>query len=147
MLVHPMHTTEKPFPISREADVYVAMGYGRNLASSLGFSDIERTKVEIMILELARNILRHANGAGDITVEIVEQDQRRGLLITARDDGPGIPDITRALQDGFSTAGTLGAGLPGVQRLADGFKIESQTGSGTTVKAWKWHNPPTRGRR
>ncbi|HEY0607470.1 MAG TPA: anti-sigma regulatory factor [Herpetosiphonaceae bacterium] len=142
-----MHTTTKPLSISREADVYIAMGYGRNMASSLGFNDIERTKIEIMILELARNILRHANGAGDITVEIVEHEQRRGLLIIARDDGPGIPDIAQALQDGFSTAGTLGAGLPGVKRLADAFEIESALGSGTVVKAWKWHNPPLRGRR
>jgi serine/threonine-protein kinase RsbT len=140
-----MDTTTKPLSISREADVYIAMGYGRKLASSLDFNDIERTKIEIMILELARNILRHANGAGDITVEIVQQQQRRGLLITARDDGPGIPDIAQALQDGFSTAGTLGAGLPGVRRLADEFAIESEPGSGTVVKAWKWHNPPIRG--
>jgi serine/threonine-protein kinase RsbT len=140
-----MDTTTKPLSISREADVYIAMGYGRKLASSIDFNDIERTKIEIMILELARNILRHANGAGDITVEIVEQQQRRGLLITARDDGPGIPDIAQALQDGFSTAGTLGAGLPGVRRLADDFAIESKPGSGTVVKAWKWHNPPIRG--
>jgi anti-sigma regulatory factor (Ser/Thr protein kinase) len=134
-------------PIQREVDVYIAMGHGRNLASSLGFNDIERTKIEIMILELARNILRHAHGAGDMTIEPVEQDQRRGMLITARDDGPGIPDIGRALQDGFSTAGTLGAGLPGVQRLADSFTIESKLGEGTVVKAWKWHVPATRGRR
>ena len=140
-----MQTTTKPFPIQREVDVYIAMGYGRKLASSLGFNDIERTKIEIMILELARNILHHANGAGDIIVVPVEEAHRRGVLITARDDGPGIPDIARALQDGFSTAGTLGAGLPGVKRLADAFTIESEVGSGTTVKAWKWHNSPTRG--
>ena len=140
-----MQKATQPLPIKREVDVYIAMGYGRSLASSLRFNDIERTKIEIMILELARNILRHANGAGDITITPVEQNQRQGLLITARDDGPGIPDIARALQDGFSTAGTLGAGLPGVRRLADEFKIESELGSGTTVKAWKWHTPPTRG--
>jgi serine/threonine-protein kinase RsbT len=137
----------EPLSIQGEVDVYIAMGHGRNLASTLGFNNIERTKIEIMILELARNILRHANGAGDIMIEPVEHDQRQGILITARDDGPGIPDIARALQDGFSTAGTLGAGLPGVQRLADTFTIESELGQGTTVKAWKWHVPATRGRR
>jgi serine/threonine-protein kinase RsbT len=144
-MVHLMQKATNPLPIQSEVDVYIAMGYGRNLASSLGFNDIERTKIEIMILELARNILRHANGAGDLTLTPVERDQRQGLLITARDDGPGIPDIARAMQDGFSTAGTLGAGLPGVRRLADEFTIESELGSGTTVKACKWHTPPTRG--
>jgi serine/threonine-protein kinase RsbT len=140
-----MLKTTQSLSIKREVDVYIAMGHGRSLASSLGFNDIERTKIEIMILELARNILRHAGGAGDMTIEPVEQDQRQGMLITARDDGPGIPDIARALQDGFSTAGTLGAGLPGVRRLADAFTIESEMGRGTTVKAWKWHVPTTRG--
>ncbi|HEX6291318.1 MAG TPA: anti-sigma regulatory factor [Herpetosiphonaceae bacterium] len=140
-----MDTATKALPIKREVDVYIAMGFGRKLASSLGFNDIERTKIEIMILELARNILRHANGEGDITIAPVEHDNRRGMLITARDDGPGIPDIARALQDGFSTTGTLGAGLPGVRRLADAFTIDSAPGSGTIVKAWKWHNPPKRG--
>lgn len=136
----------RPLAIQREVDVYVAMGQGRNMASQLGFSEIERTKIEIMILELARNILRHAGGSGDITIERVEQDGAEGLLVTARDDGPGIPDIGRALQDGFSTAGTLGAGLPGVRRLADEFIIDSQPGSGTLVRVWKWHRPKTRGR-
>lgn len=137
----------RPLAIQREVDVYVAMGQGRNLATQLGFSEIERTKIEIMILELARNILRHASGSGDITIEVVERDTLRGLLVTARDDGPGIPDISRALQDGFSTAGTLGAGLPGVRRLADEFIIDSEPGQGTVVRVWKWHRPTsTRGR-
>lgn len=139
--------TSTPLAIQREVDVYIAMGYGRSLASQLGFTEIERTKIEIMILELARNILRHAGGSGDITVETVAQEGQQGVLIIARDDGPGIPDIARALQDGFSTTGTLGAGLPGVKRLADEFSIESQPGLGTVVRAWKWHRPPTRGRR
>jgi serine/threonine-protein kinase RsbT len=146
-MVQLMLKATEPLPIQGEADVYIAMGHGRNLASTLGFNNIERTKIEIMILELARNILRHAHGAGDLTIEPVEQDQRQGMLITARDDGPGIPDIARALQDGFSTAGTLGAGLPGVKRLADSFTIESEPGQGTIVKAWKWHDPATRGKR
>lgn len=140
-------STTAPLAIQREVDVYIAMGHGRSLASQLGLSEIERTKVEIMILELARNILRHAGGSGDLTVEVVERDGQPGILIIARDDGPGIVDIARALQDGFSTAGTLGAGLPGVKRLADEFTIDSRPGYGTTVRAWKWHRPPTRGRR
>lgn len=142
-----MSIATPPHLIQREVDVYIAMAHGRELATRLGFNDIDRTKIEIMILELARNILRHASGSGDLQVTVVEDDGRRGLLITARDDGPGIADIARALQDGFSTAGTLGAGLPGVRRLADHFTIDSQPGHGTLVRAWKWFTPPTRGRR
>lgn len=132
--------------IRREVDVYIAMGQGRSLASQLGFNEIERTKIEIMVLELARNILHHAGGVGDLTIERVQRDRLHGVLITARDDGPGIPDIQQALQDGFSTGGTLGAGLPGVKRLADDFAIDSQPGTGTVVRAWKWQNSG-RGRR
>ncbi len=142
-----MNVMTAPLPIKREVDVYIAMAHGRDLASSLGFNAIDRTKIEIMILELARNILRHADGSGDLQVLSVEDGARHGLLITARDDGPGIPNIARALEDGFSTAGTLGAGLPGVKRLADTFEIDSTLGRGTVVKAWKWNSPPARGRR
>lgn len=138
--------TTTTLAIRRDVDVYIAMGQARSVASQLGFNEIERTKIEIMILELARNVLHHAGGAGDISVELVQRDDRRGVLITARDDGPGIPDIDRALQDGFSTGGTLGAGLPGVKRLADDFAIDSQPGRGTVVRAWKWQNTG-RGRR
>lgn len=142
-----MNAATTPLAIQREVDVYIAMAYGRDLASSLGFNAIDRTKIEIMILELARNILHHAGGSGDLTIQAMEQGGQRGLCITARDDGPGIPDIGRAMEDGFSTAGTLGAGLPGVQRLADHFTIDSAPGRGTIVTAIKWLNPPTRGRR
>lgn len=140
-----MNVMTAPLPIKREVDVYIAMAHGRDLASSMAFNAIDRTKIEIMILELARNILRHADGSGDLQVVSVEDGPRHGLLITARDDGPGIPNIARALEDGFSTAGTLGAGLPGVKRLADAFEINSTPGRGTVVKAWKWNTPPARG--
>ncbi len=142
-----MSSSNAPLAIKREVDVYIALGYGRGLASSLGFNTVERTKIEIMILELARNILSHAAGTGDLHITAVGEMARRGVLITARDDGPGIPDIARALEDGFSTAGTLGAGLPGVRRLADHFEIDSHLGRGTLVRAWKWNTIRIRGRR
>lgn len=135
-----MMVASTPLGIRREVDVYIAMSYGRELASSLGFGTIERTKIEIIVLELARNILHHA-GTGQISITPVEQGERRGLLIVAADQGPGIPDLARALEDGYSTAGTLGAGLPGVQRLADAIEIDTQPGQGTTVRAWKWLRP------
>ena len=124
-------------PITREVDVYVAIGRGRELAAAIGFDDIDRTRIEIVILELTRNILAHA-GKGELLLESIEQDDRRGIVVEARDKGPGIPDITLAMRDGYSTANTLGAGLPGVKRLMDTFEITSEVGVGTRARATKW---------
>jgi serine/threonine-protein kinase RsbT len=128
-------------PIGREVDVYVAIGRGREMATSLGFDDIDRTRIEIVILELTRNILAHA-GKGELRLERLEEHDRRGMAVAALDQGPGIPDIALAMRDGYSTARTLGAGLPGVRRLMDEFTIESQVGVGTSVRAIKWLGKP-----
>jgi anti-sigma regulatory factor (Ser/Thr protein kinase) len=127
--------------IGREVDVYVAIGRGRELATSLGFDDIDRTRIEIVILELTRNILAHA-GTGELHLDILEENGRRGMRVIAQDHGPGIADIALAMSDGFSTAQTLGAGLPGVRRLMDDFAIESEVGAGTMVRAVKWLGKP-----
>lgn len=124
-------------PISREVDVYVAMRRARELADASGFDDVDRTKIDIAILELARNILAHAK-AGEIQIELLDREGRPGIALEARDTGPGIADIELAMRDGYSTAHTLGAGLPGVHRLMDEFQIESTVGVGTRVRAVKW---------
>lgn len=126
-----------PCTIQREVDVYVAISRGRELSTALGFNQIDRTRIEIVILELSRNLLVHAGG-GTLLLEPIERDGQAGICVVAQDSGPGIPDITLALRDGYSTAHTLGAGLPGVQRLMDEFAIESRVGVGTTVRAAKW---------
>src|ERR1044071_351205 len=123
--------------IGREVDVYVAIGRGREMATTLGFDDIDRTRIEIVILELTRNILVHA-GSGELLLEPIEDGDRRGMAVEARDNGPGIADITLAMRDGYSTANTLGAGLPGVKRLMDVFEITSEVGIGTRARAIKW---------
>jgi anti-sigma regulatory factor (Ser/Thr protein kinase) len=123
--------------IAREVDVYVAIGRGREMATALGFDEIDRTRIEIVILELTRNLLVHAGG-GQLRLEEVEADGRRGMVIVTTDSGPGIANIELAMRDGYSTAQTLGAGLPGVQRLMDDFAIDSALGIGTTVRAVKW---------
>jgi serine/threonine-protein kinase RsbT len=129
--------------IGREVDVYVAIGRARELASALGFDEVDRTRLEIVILELARNILAHAGG-GKLSIEPIENAGRRGVAVVAEDDGPGIADIELAMRDGYSTAQTLGAGLPGVRRLMDEFAIESTPGVGTRVRAVKWVVEPRR---
>src|SRR3954447_26126617 len=127
--------------ISREVDVYVAIGRGREMATSLGFDDIDRTRIEIVILELTRNILAHAD-KGELHLDTLEENDRRGMIVMAQDRGPGIADIALAMCDGYSTAQTLGAGLPGVRRLMDDFMIDSEVGTGTTVRAVKWLGKP-----
>lgn len=124
-------------PIAREVDVYMAIGRGRDIAAAVGFDEIDRTRIEIVILELTRNILVHAV-SGELQLESIQAADHPGLAVTARDSGPGIADIALAMRDGFSTAQTLGAGLPGVRRLMDEFTIESRVGAGTTVRAVKW---------
>lgn len=130
--------------IQREVDVYVAMSRARELTTAAGFSDVDRTRIEIVILELTRNLLAHAGG-GTLTVMRADDPARGlGIVVEASDSGPGIADIDLALQDGYSTSHTLGAGLPGVRRLMDEFSIESTVGVGTRVRAVKWLVTPQR---
>jgi serine/threonine-protein kinase RsbT len=145
MSAHPMlHSVPTPTLIETrvgiEADTHVAAARqkGRVMATLMGFSSAEATIVATAISELARNILMYAR-RGEIILTPVVDGNRPGLVITARDEGQGIGDVRRALEDGFSTSGRLGVGLPGVKRLMDEFDIASTPGRGTmvTVKKWK----------
>ncbi|WP_322094387.1 anti-sigma regulatory factor [Paraburkholderia bannensis] len=109
----------------------------RDQAIALGFSLIEQTKFVTAASELARNTLQHGGG-GEARVEALSNGARVGLRLTFTDRGPGIADIERALQDGFSTGNGLGLGLGGSRRLCDAFSIDSKPGSGTTVTIVKW---------
>jgi len=111
------------------------------MATSIGFDDIDRTRIEIVILELTRNLLAHA-GKGELHLDTLESNGQRGMMVMTQDHGPGIADIALAMRDGYSTAHTLGAGLPGVRRLMDEFTIESELGAGTMVRAVKWLGKP-----
>jgi serine/threonine-protein kinase RsbT len=103
----------------------------------MGFPSGPATLIATAISELARNILLYAH-RGEITLTPLRVASRRGLMVVARDRGPGIPDVDRALQDGYSTSGRLGLGLPGVRRLVDEFSLETRSGQGTTVVVKKW---------
>lgn len=89
------------------------------------------------ISELARNIYLYA-GKGQVSIEQVNDRGKKGLKIIAEDKGPGIPDIRKVMEDGFSTSGGLGAGLPGVKRLMDEFSLQSVAEEGTEIQAVKW---------
>ncbi len=103
----------------------------------MGFSSTDLTLIATAISELARNIVLYAK-SGEIHLSSIEHGDKRGIAVVARDEGPGIPDIRRALQDGYSTSRSLGLGLPGVRRLMDEFEIVSEVNRGTRVTVKKW---------
>ncbi len=132
-----MHSQETTVPVNADIDIVTARQKGRELARDLGFTSTDLALIATAISELARNIILYAN-SGEIVLSVVENGTRRGLKVIARDDGPGIPDIERALEEGFSTSRSLGLGLSGVRRLMDEFDIVSEVGNGTTVTVKKW---------
>jgi serine/threonine-protein kinase RsbT len=123
--------------ISSGTDIVAARLAGRQLAAQAGFNGSDLTVIATAISEVARNIVEYAR-KGEIILDIVQQGNRRGLRVEARDEGPGIPNIELAMQDGYSTGRGLGLGLPGTRRLMDEFVIDSKVGRGTRVIATKW---------
>ncbi len=123
--------------IETDLDIIAARQKGRALAARLGFSSSELTLIATAISELARNIVLYAR-RGEIVLKIVGQSNRQCIVVIARDEGPGILDVRRALQGGYSTSRSLGLGLSGVKRLMDEFEIVSEIGHGTTVEVKKW---------
>jgi serine/threonine-protein kinase RsbT len=123
--------------VSSDADLVAARRKGRALAEQSGFSASEATLVATAISELARNIVSYA-GNGEILIGKVDGSNGPGISVVARDRGPGIADIERAVHQGYSTSGGLGLGLPGVRRIMDEFDIVSEQGKGTVVSVIKW---------
>jgi serine/threonine-protein kinase RsbT len=133
----PLPPAESVVSISSSADIVTARQRGRALAAALGFSGSDLTVIATAISELARNIIEYAT-TGEIVLSQEDSEGRPGIVIVARDEGPGIPDLSRALSAGYSTGPGLGLGLPGVRRLMDDFVITSDAGRGTTVSVRKW---------
>ncbi len=123
--------------IVSDADVLRARQTGRALAEERGFAGTDLIFIATAISEIARNIVVHA-GRGEIVVDRVEAGDRHGIVVIARDDGPGVEDLELAMRDGYSTRRGLGLGLPGSRRLMDEFEISSEPGEGTTVTMRKW---------
>ncbi len=124
--------------VRSKLDVIVALSKLREDALELGFSDYDVTRVVTAASELAGNILKYA-GSGTINYSKLVDGAKRGVEVVASDTGPGIADVDQALEDNFSSSGTLGMGLPGVKRMVDEFEVCSEVGAGTTVafKVWK----------
>ncbi|WP_222928862.1 anti-sigma regulatory factor [Neobacillus piezotolerans] len=112
----------------------------REFSHGLGFSAFDQSRIITLISELSRNIYKYA-GQGYISIETVKgPNGSKGVKIHAVDCGPGILNVNRAMEQGYSTSGSLGAGLPAIKRMADEFSIETAEGKGTYVKIIKWLN-------
>lgn len=133
----PVTTTRTDLPIRENGDVVLVRQHVRSLAGELGFGIVDQTKIVTAASELARNTLIHGGG-GNVTLETLNGGERRGLALTFEDSGPGIPDVTLALKDGYTTGNGLGLGLGGARRLVNEFEIESRPGRGTRVRVVRW---------
>lgn len=123
--------------IKREWDIVSARQLGRDMAKKVGFSIVDQARIATAISELARNIYLYTD-SGVICFQILEKLDKKGLYMLASDTGPGIKDVSQVMQDGYTTSGGLGAGLPGVRRLMDDFDLQTEVDKGTEIKATKW---------
>jgi len=126
--------------IDNPDDIVAARKAGHQLALDLGFSLTDVTMIATAISEIARNITSYA-GRGAVRVAVADREGRKALVVRAEDQGPGIADVERAMEDGYSTGRRLGMGLPGARRLMDRLVVESALGRGTVVEMWKWVPP------
>ena len=124
-------------PLQASEDVVRMRQLVRERAVALGFGIVDQTKLVTAASELARNTLQHGGG-GHARIETLINGGRQGIRVTFEDRGPGISDIERAMQDGYSTAGGLGLGLSGSKRLCNEFSIDSRPGQGTRISIARW---------
>src|ERR1044071_4263911 len=115
---------EERILIRREDDIVVSRQRAREIAKRLGFGAVDQSRIATAVSELARNVVRYAtNGRGEVMIRDVDAAPgaraRVGIEIVVSDEGPGIPDIDRALSDGYTSGGGMGMGLPGTRRLMD----------------------------
>jgi len=135
--MQPAGNTEARVAIRGESDVARAIVQANRISRAAQFQAVDQSRIATAVSELARNILKYA-GQGEITLRWIAGEARRGMEIVAEDNGPGIADTDRALLDHFSSGGTLGLGLPGVQRMMDEFDLTSEPGVATRVTVRKW---------
>lgn len=121
-----------------EFDVAGVISMVNRFCADHGLGGVFAAHVATAASELANNLWMYANHGGQVRVSLLQVDEQLGVELTATDDGPGIADIGQALTEGYSSAGGMGCGLPGVQRLMDEFAIDSIAGHGTCVSARKW---------
>jgi serine/threonine-protein kinase RsbT len=131
---------EERIAIESDNDVVTARQRARELAAKVDLTSTDQTLLATAISEVARNITTYAK-RGEVLLSIVREagpPAREGIRVVARDRGPGIEDLDLAMQDGYTSGGGLGLGLPGARRLVDEFDIETAPSEGTTVTLVKW---------
>lgn len=124
-------------PLARQEDVVAVRQRTRSLGVEIGLTIVDQTKIVTAASELARNTVIHGGG-GKATIEVVKEASKQGLRLTFEDSGPGIADLERAMQDGYTSGAGLGLGLGGSKRLCNDFAIESKLGAGTRVTIARW---------
>lgn len=124
-------------PLRSSDDIVKIRQMVRTWAIDAGLSLVDQTKLVTAASELARNTVTYGGG-GELRMELVDENGRKGVRLTFADEGPGIPDIDLALKDGYTTGGGLGLGLSGAKRLSNEFQIQSRVGFGTTVTIIRW---------
>jgi len=135
--MNPSNPKAKKVDIIGESDVaYAALG-AKNYAKEIGFSKAEQYMVSTAVSELARNIFTYAK-KGTIYLNLLKDNSKIGIEVVAEDSGPGIQDIEKAMEDNFSTGGTMGVGLPGTKRLVDYFQIDTHCTRGSKITIRKW---------
>jgi len=126
-------------PVVKEQDVVPFRNRVKEYATKIGMGLVNQTKLITAASELVRNMLKYGKG-GTVYIEVVSKGRENGIRLIFEDKGPGIPDITMAMKDGYSTGKSLGLGLPGTKRLVSEFDIQSAVGEGTKVTVIKWKN-------
>jgi len=124
-------------PVRCSDDVVRARQAVRAKAVAAGFSLVDQTKIITAASEIARNTVDYGGG-GTLRIEVLRNGQRCVVRLTFRDQGPGIPDISLAMQDGYTSGQGLGLGLSGAKRLVNEFAITSAPGQGTEVILARW---------
>ncbi|TRW27592.1 anti-sigma regulatory factor [Flavobacterium zepuense] len=131
--------SKEDFLIVKEQDVVPFRNKVKDAAVKTGMGILNQTKLITAASELVRNLLKYGGG-GTVAIEAVNNGRENGVRLVFSDKGPGIADLSLAMQDGFSTGKSLGLGLPGTKRLVNEFNIQSTVGEGTTVTIIKWKN-------
>jgi serine/threonine-protein kinase RsbT len=124
-------------PVRAGTEVVSVRHAVRKCAVELGFSLVEQTKIVTAASELARNMVDYGKG-GTVTIEVLDDNIRKGVRLIFEDHGPGIPDVAAALRDGFTSGSGMGLGLGGAKRLSNEFDIRTAPGEGTTVTIVRW---------
>ena len=137
MSAEPVVARQETFELRSDIDVVTARRGVRDWAKEIGLTVLDLTKVVTASSELARNTVVHGGG-GVMCLQLVRRAGRQGLRVTFTDRGPGIPEIARAMQDGYTSSGGMGIGLPGAKRLVNEFDLSSTPGEGTTVTIVRW---------